>query len=210
METRWRPSDWIKDVGLGERQSKRHRTTLFTEQRRLVADREDVVQVRDIGGSHPDLACGGGFIPPAEHQLGELERIAMWVRHSKPRSAVATTHTAAPKELSGLLAVVAAQAPRATRSDEQRSTLQSSAEIARVDSGEDFDLRPRARREAGGGLLVHPREVFEAALLANAAAIIVTHYVVRHIMRLMWPESLCGGVSASAPTSAVRRSKEGT
>jgi hypothetical protein len=29
--------------------------------------------------------------------------------------------------------------------------------------------------------LVHPREVFKAALLANAAAIIVSHYVARHI-----------------------------
>jgi len=35
--------------------------------------------------------------------------------------------------------------------------------------------------------LVHPREVFKAALLANAAAIIVAHYVARHIMALMWP-----------------------
>jgi DNA repair protein RadC len=29
--------------------------------------------------------------------------------------------------------------------------------------------------------LVHPREVFKAALLANAAAIIVSHYVARHM-----------------------------
>jgi DNA repair protein RadC len=34
--------------------------------------------------------------------------------------------------------------------------------------------------------LVHPREVFKAALLANAAAIILAHYVPRHIMPLMW------------------------
>ncbi len=40
--------------------------------------------------------------------------------------------------------------------------------------------------------LVHPREVFKAALLANAAAIIVTHYVARHIMRVMCPVRLCG------------------
>ena len=33
--------------------------------------------------------------------------------------------------------------------------------------------------------LVHPREVFKAAFLANAAAIVVSHYVVRHIMGLM-------------------------
>src|SRR5438093_5206842 len=30
--------------------------------------------------------------------------------------------------------------------------------------------------------LVHPREVFKAALLANAAAIVLCHYVARHIM----------------------------
>jgi DNA repair protein RadC len=35
------------------------------------------------------------------------------------------------------------------------------------------------------GTLVHPREVFKAAILANAAAIILTHYVARHIMRVM-------------------------
>ena len=58
--------------------------------------------------------------------------------------------------------------------------------------------------------LVHPREVFKAALLANAAAIILAHYVTRHIMCLMCPESLCGGVSARAPTSAARRSEKDT
>ena len=43
--------------------------------------------------------------------------------------------------------------------------------------------------------LVHPREVFKVALLANAAAIILTHYVARHIMRLMCPTALCGPVA---------------
>jgi len=57
---------------------------------------------------------------------------------------------------------------------------------------------------------VHPREVFKSALLANAAGVIVGHYVPRYIMRLMCPKSLCDGVSARAPTSAARRSKEGT
>jgi DNA repair protein RadC len=33
--------------------------------------------------------------------------------------------------------------------------------------------------------IAHPREVFKAAILANAAAVIVAHYVARHIMRLM-------------------------
>jgi hypothetical protein len=41
--------------------------------------------------------------------------------------------------------------------------------------------------------IVHPREVFKAALLANAASIIVTHSVARHRMRLtdMCLVSLC-------------------
>jgi DNA repair protein RadC len=33
--------------------------------------------------------------------------------------------------------------------------------------------------------VVHPREVFKAALLANAAAIVLAHYVARHIMNVM-------------------------
>ena len=40
--------------------------------------------------------------------------------------------------------------------------------------------------------LVHPRELFKVAFLANAAALVVFHYVARHIMRLMCRRSLCG------------------
>jgi RadC-like JAB domain len=58
--------------------------------------------------------------------------------------------------------------------------------------------------------VVHPREVFKPAMLANAATIIATHYVPRHIMSVMCPESLCVGVSARAPMSAARRSKKDT
>ena len=47
-------------------------------------------------------------------------------------------------------------------------------------------------------------------LLPDEFAIVGVHYVSRHIMDVMCPESLYGGVSASAPMSAVRRSKEGT
>ena len=54
-------------------------------------------------------------------------------------------------------------------------------------------------RGALDATIVHPREVFKAALLANAAAILVTHYVARHIMRVMCPESLCGGAQTPAP-----------
>jgi len=51
--------------------------------------------------------------------------------------------------------------------------------------------------------LVHPREVFKAALLANAAAIIVAHYVARHIMRLMFPQSLCALDHGTQPLKQV-------
>ncbi len=34
--------------------------------------------------------------------------------------------------------------------------------------------------------VVHPREVFKAAILVNAATIIAAHYLARYIMRLMW------------------------
>ena len=56
-----------------------------------------------------------------------------------------------------------------------------------------------AYHEVGRGtldtVLVNPREVFKAALLANAAAIVVTHYVARHIMAVMCPTALCGPVA---------------
>ncbi len=40
--------------------------------------------------------------------------------------------------------------------------------------------------------LVHPREVFKAALLANAATIVLCHYVARNIMAVMCLGLLCG------------------
>ena len=42
-----------------------------------------------------------------------------------------------------------------------------------------------------------PRDVFKVALLANAAAIVLAHYVPRHILRLMWRSELCGRRSIS-------------
>jgi DNA repair protein RadC len=48
--------------------------------------------------------------------------------------------------------------------------------------------------------LVHPREVFKPAILSNAAALILIHYVARHIMDVMWPSSLCS-------RSGVRRGR---
>jgi DNA repair protein RadC len=51
--------------------------------------------------------------------------------------------------------------------------------------------------------LVHPREVFKVALLANAAAIILTHYVARNIMRVMCRRSLCGRGQWEPPVTPV-------
>lgn len=51
-----------------------------------------------------------------------------------------------------------------------------------------------------GGLratIAEPREVFRAAILGNAATIILSHYVARHIMTIMCPASLCGPVVES-------------
>ena len=51
--------------------------------------------------------------------------------------------------------------------------------------------------------LVHPRDVFKAAILVNAAGVIVCHYVARHIMRIMCPESLCGRGQWEPPITPV-------
>ena len=40
---------------------------------------------------------------------------------------------------------------------------------------------------------VFPREVVKAALARNAAAVMLVHFVARHKMDLMFPESLCCG-----------------
>jgi DNA repair protein RadC len=75
-------------------------------------------------------------------------------------------------------------------------------------------LRVIAYHEVSRGTLdatlVHPREVFKAALLANAAAIILSHSVPRHRMGVMCPVSLCAGGSAIALLLAARRSHQGT
>jgi DNA repair protein RadC len=41
------------------------------------------------------------------------------------------------------------------------------------------------------GAAIYPREIVKAALYANAAGVILAHYVPRHIMRVMCPISLC-------------------
>jgi DNA repair protein RadC len=53
-----------------------------------------------------------------------------------------------------------------------------------------------AYHEVGRGtvdtVVVQPREIFQTALLANAAALIVGHYVPRNIMPIMLRRRLCG------------------
>ena len=51
--------------------------------------------------------------------------------------------------------------------------------------------------------LVHPREVFKAALLTNASGLIFTHYVPRHIMAVMCRRSLCGRGQWKPPITPV-------
>ena len=55
--------------------------------------------------------------------------------------------------------------------------------------------------------LVHPREVFKPAILAGSAAVLIAHYVARHIMSVLCPTALCGGgVRSGRPaTLEVRR-----
>ncbi|MDR4127145.1 JAB domain-containing protein [Yanghanlia caeni] len=59
----------------------------------------------------------------------------------------------------------------------------------------DSRLKPIRYIEQGPGTLsqasVYPREIVKTALRLNAAALIMAHYVSRHIMRLMCPIFLC-------------------
>ena len=45
--------------------------------------------------------------------------------------------------------------------------------------------------------IVQPRDVFKAALLSNAEALVLAHYVARNIMPVMCPTALCGLVVES-------------
>ena len=68
-------------------------------------------------------------------------------------------------------------------------------------------LRVIAYHEVSRGTLdstsAHPREVFRAAILANAASIVLVHYVPRHIMRVMCRRSLCGRGQWEPPITPV-------
>ncbi|WP_321161432.1 JAB domain-containing protein [Pseudomonas aeruginosa] len=57
---------------------------------------------------------------------------------------------------------------------------------------------------------VYPREVVKEALRLNAAAVILAHYVARHIMGLMCSVFLCGPTSETWRTAKVSRRSKGT
>ncbi|WP_366246624.1 JAB domain-containing protein [Comamonas sp. SCN 65-56] len=57
---------------------------------------------------------------------------------------------------------------------------------------------------------VYPRELVKEALRLNAAAVIVSHYVARNIMRLMCPVFLCGRALETWHTAMVSKHWLGT
>lgn len=57
---------------------------------------------------------------------------------------------------------------------------------------------------------VYPREVVIEALSRNAAAVILSHYVARNIMRLMCPVFLCGRALETWHTAMVSKHWLGT
>ncbi|WP_343229836.1 JAB domain-containing protein [Pseudomonas aeruginosa] len=57
---------------------------------------------------------------------------------------------------------------------------------------------------------VHARPIVQRALELNAAAVIFSHYVPRHIMHLMCPVFLCGPASETWRTAMVSRHRMGT
>ena len=57
---------------------------------------------------------------------------------------------------------------------------------------------------------VYPREVIKRALMLNASALILIHYVARHIMDLLCPVFLCVRPSRLLALSWASGSKKGT
>jgi DNA repair protein RadC len=57
---------------------------------------------------------------------------------------------------------------------------------------------------------VYPREVIKQALMLNASALILIHYVARHIMDLLCPVFLCARPSRLLALSWASGSKGGT
>ena len=57
---------------------------------------------------------------------------------------------------------------------------------------------------------VYPREVVKEALRLNAAAVVFSHYVARHIMRIMCPVFLCVLLGRSEPIPGVSEKGQAT
>ncbi|WP_323006428.1 JAB domain-containing protein [Pseudorhodobacter sp.] len=57
---------------------------------------------------------------------------------------------------------------------------------------------------------VYPREVIKRALMLNASALILIHYVARHIMHLLCPVFLCAPKSRSVALSMASEARLGT
>jgi DNA repair protein RadC len=57
---------------------------------------------------------------------------------------------------------------------------------------------------------VYPREVIKQALMLNASALILVHFVARHIMHLLCPVFLCATPSRSVALSTACRLKSDT
>ena len=57
---------------------------------------------------------------------------------------------------------------------------------------------------------VYPREIIKRALMLNASALIVVHYVARHIMDLLCPVFLCARPSRLPAVSWASGSETGT
>ena len=57
---------------------------------------------------------------------------------------------------------------------------------------------------------VYPREVIKRALMLNASALILVHYVARHIMHLLCPVFLCALPSSSVSVSMASVAMLGT
>ena len=57
---------------------------------------------------------------------------------------------------------------------------------------------------------VYPREVIKRALMLNASALILIHYVARHIMNVLCPVFLCAPPSRSTALAMVSEPRSGT
>ncbi|MGO3743943.1 MAG: JAB domain-containing protein [Alcaligenes aquatilis] len=78
----------------------------------------------------------------------------------------------------------------------------------------DSRFKPIRYIEQGQGTLsqasVYPREIVKTALRLNAAALIMSHYVARHIMDLMCPVILCAIVEVRWRKSTISSQEIGT